>query len=154
MEQSLPEWIYEINRLMSETDGLYHRAARKLGLTDSAMRVLYALWETGGQCQLSRVYKESGISRQTVNSALRKLEQEGIVTLETHRGKAKLLKLTAPGQTYAAATVGKLFQAEIAVLSGWSPEQLRAHVALLESYCQGFARQVETLTPDRLEDLT
>ena len=66
----------------------------KLGLSDSAMRILYALCDLGDRCPLQSICRRSGLSKQTVNSAIRKLEQEGILYLEQATARAKQVCLT------------------------------------------------------------
>ena len=65
-----------------EINALYHEAAVKMGISDSVQNILYVLCEKGGQCLQSKISKLTGISRQTINSAIRKLEKEEIVYLE------------------------------------------------------------------------
>lgn len=60
------EKLQRINWLTSEMDGLYHSMSLKIGLSDSASRILYALYTGGDCCLLSEIYKESGISKQFV----------------------------------------------------------------------------------------
>lgn len=81
--------IRRINRLTNELESLYHQASLKLGIADSVSIVMYALHEAGNECLLSDIYKESGISKQTINSAIRSLEADGILYLEQHIGRAK-----------------------------------------------------------------
>lgn len=61
--------IRRINRLTNELESLYHQASLKLGVADSVSIVMYALHEAGNECLLSDIYKESGISKQTINSS-------------------------------------------------------------------------------------
>lgn len=76
------EFIHRINYLTSEMDAVYHRASLKLGISDSVSLILYTIYDAGGSCLLSEIYKKSGISKQTVNSALRGLEGKGILALQ------------------------------------------------------------------------
>lgn len=48
--------IHRINAICNEIDSLYHSAALRLGLSDSAMFVLYTAYEGGGKCHLSDIY--------------------------------------------------------------------------------------------------
>ena len=73
MEKAYTGEIRRINFLISEMDSLYHLADLRLGISDSVSRVLYALYDAGGQCPLADIYKNSGISKQTINSAVRGL---------------------------------------------------------------------------------
>ena len=81
--------IRRINFLFSEMESLYHLADLRLGISDSASLVLYALYDAGGQCPLADIYKNSGISKQTINSAIRGLEKEGLLYLAQYHGRAK-----------------------------------------------------------------
>ena len=139
------EKLQRINRLISETDGLYHQASLKIGLSDSASRILYALYTAGGSCPLSDIYKDAGISKQTVNSALRKLEEEGTVRLEQHHGKAKLVFLTEQGRGKANQTVSRLVDAEIGAFESWSEEEIDTYMALTNKYLETFREQVRKL---------
>ena len=78
MEHTKNEWK-RYNYLSSEISALYHEAAVKLGLSDSAMNILYAVCENEGRCPQSEVCRLTGVSRQTINSAIRKLEREGVI---------------------------------------------------------------------------
>lgn len=42
--------IRRFSLLTSEIDNAYHDAVRRMGLSDSAMLILYALAEEGGSC--------------------------------------------------------------------------------------------------------
>ena len=139
------EKLQRINQLISETDGLYHQASLKIGLSDSASRILYALYTAGGSCPLSDIYKDAGISKQTVNSALRKLEEEGTVHLEQHHGKAKLVFLTEQGRGKANRTVSRLVDAEIGAFESWSEEEIDTYMALTNKYLVTFREQVRKL---------
>lgn len=70
--------IHRINYLTSELQSIYHQSSVKLGISDSVSTVLYAIYDAGEACLLSDIYKNSGISKQTINSAIRGLEADGI----------------------------------------------------------------------------
>ena len=103
--------IHRINYLTAETDALYHRASLKLGITDSVSIVLYSIYDAGNDCLLSDIYKKSGISKQTINSAIRGLEADGILYLEQHNGRSKKIVLTDKGKGYVQKTAARLYQA-------------------------------------------
>ena len=92
------------NYLFSETNAAYHEMSARLGLSDSAAQILYTICDCGSgyRCPLHRICMETGVSKQTINSALRKLEGEGYVYLEQAGGKRKDVCLTA--ERYLALT--------------------------------------------------
>lgn len=145
MKPALVEKIHRINYLTSELDALYHQASLKIGMTDSAMRVLYALHDNGESCLLSIIYKQSGISKQTVNSAIRKLEEDGIVYLEQHSGKAKMAYLTEKGKQYVNDTVVKLCDAEVRAFDSWDEEEIDTHIRLMEKYIETFCTEAQKI---------
>lgn len=139
------EKLRQINYYVSEIDGLYHQAAVKLGLSDSALRILYELYVSGGKCPQSNIYKNFGLSKQTVHSALKKLEAEGVVALEKGSGKAKMVYLTAEGEKKSEATVARLVAAEMAALADWTEKEMNTHISLTAKSLAGLRAQIETL---------
>lgn len=137
--------IRRINQLTTELESLYHLASAKLGMADSVSIVMYALYQAGGECLLADIYKESGISKQTINSALRKLEAEGMVTLAQHSGRAKKVIQTDAGKSYAQATTARLVEAEAAAFAAWTEEDFRICSQLMSSYADSFRQQIEKL---------
>lgn len=112
MEKTYTGEIRRINFLFSEMESLYHLADLRLGISDSASLVLYALYDAGGQCPLADIYKNSGISKQTINSAIRGLEKEGLLYLAQYHGRAKKVVLTDKGNRFAQQTAARIRQAE------------------------------------------
>lgn len=137
--------LKRINCLANELDLLYHQAARKLGVSDSVLCILYMIHEKGDGCLLCDICNESGISKQTINSALRKLEKEDILYLEQDKGKNKRIRLTEKGRQYTAHTAARLYDAESRALSGWSEEDLSAYLRLMKKYNDCFRIQVEKI---------
>lgn len=145
METKICSRIHRINYLNAELDALYHHASLKLGLTDSASIVLYTIYDNGEDCLLSDIYKQSGVSKQTVNSAIRNLEKKHIIYLEQHSGRAKKVVLTDTGKEYVQKTTARLFDAEAAAFSSWTEEEISAHIGFMEKYVHSFREQIEKL---------
>lgn len=145
MDKKISARIHRINYLNAELNALYHNASLKLGFTDSASIVLYTIYDNGENCLLSEIYKQSGISKQTVNSAIRKLEKEGVIFLEQHSGRAKKVVLTDLGKDYVKKTVARLFNAEAAAFSTWTEDEINAHIGFMEKYIDSFREQINKL---------
>lgn len=134
----------EINRITYELDALYHAAALKLGLSDSAMFILYMLYDHGGSCPLSEIHG-AGMCKQTVNSAVRKLEAEGVVYLEPYKGNTKLARLTEKGRRAAESSVARLFFCEEQAFSTWTQEEIETFIALHQKYLTCLREELEGL---------
>lgn len=145
MAQNRYEEIHQINYLTSEMQALYHRAALKLGISDSVCVVLYSIYDAGEACLLSDIYKKSGISKQTVNSAMRNLETEGMLYLVQHTGRAKRVVLTEKGKAYVKETVARLYEAEVRAFDSWTDDEIQDYITGMERYAECLRIQLEQL---------
>lgn len=145
MKIKYSDMMYRVNCLASDLDSLYHQAALKLGLSDSVMFVLYLVCESGGECPLSEICKKTGISKQTLNSAVRKLESENYIYLRQTGGRAKNVCLTEDGKEYTKQTVARLFSAECDVFKSWTEDEIHQYLSLMEKYNDGFRKQIEKM---------
>lgn len=137
------EQMKRFNLLMSEIDTAYHDAALRMGMSDSTMLVLYTLCSYGGECMLGDI--TSGASKQTVNSALRRLESEGIIYLKTFEGRKKKVYLTEKGRKFSEDTVFQVIKAENEIFASWSDEEKNIYVGLTQRYLAEFKEKVKEL---------
>ncbi|MGN0972437.1 MAG: MarR family winged helix-turn-helix transcriptional regulator [Aristaeellaceae bacterium] len=146
MTSHVMQEMQRFNNLLGEIDGAYHEASQKLGLTDSAMQVLYVLCNDGGESLLSRICRMSGTSKQTINSALRNLEKGDYIRLEALPGRRKKVCLTQRGETLAAGTAQRLIAMENAVFGAWSKQDRETYLTLTRRYLAAFREQVKELS--------
>lgn len=132
-----------LSYLTSEIDAVYHEAAQKLGLSDSAMRILYILSLSDGSCPLSDIVSLSGISKQTVNSALRKLEQGRVV--ENRGSRKRHIYLTESGKALAQNSAMRILQIEDEILASWSETELEVYIELTKRYLSAFKEKIKEL---------
>ncbi|MBP9630013.1 MAG: winged helix-turn-helix transcriptional regulator [Leptotrichiaceae bacterium] len=145
MNKKIYDKVHLINHIISEMESLYHQVSLKMGISDSVSIVLYTIHVTEGICLLSDIYKKSGISKQTVNSAIRRLEDEGILYLEEHTGRSKKIILTEIGNKYINKTVAKLYEAEVQAFESWTKEEINTYVNLMEKYKDCFRKKINAL---------
>lgn len=131
------------NHLTTEIDNAYHEAALKFGLSDSAMLILYTICSNGRECLLSDIIRLSGISKQTVNSSLRKLESEGIVQLEAYGGRMKKICLTHKGVRLTRDTVLNIIKIENEIFASWTKEERRLYLELTLRYLNAFRNRIK-----------
>lgn len=131
--------------LAGEINALYHEAAVKMGLSDSVQNILYVLCDQGSRCSQSEIGRLTGISRQTINSAIRKLERDGIVYLEQGRGRNTIVCLTEQGKAFAAQRVVPMLEAEQKIWNEWTPEEQREYLRLTQKYRDGLKRHLQTM---------
>jgi len=137
--------IHRINYLVSEMESIYHHASLKMGISDSVSIILYTLYDSGESCLLSDIYKKSGISKQTVNSAIRGLETEKILFLEKHTAKSKKVVLTTKGIEFVNNTIVKLFEAESRAFNLWSKDEINTYINLMEKYVESLRKEISVI---------
>lgn len=133
------------NHLLGEIEGVYHHISYKLGLSDSAMTILYTICDNGDSCPLQDICHRSGLSKQTINSALRKLEAEGIVYLEVMGVKNKNVCLTEKGIHLAKGTAIRVLQAENEILASWQREDVKMYLELTERFLLALREKAKEL---------
>ena len=133
------------NHLVGETNAVYHGFSRLLGVSDSEMMILYTLWGEDGRCAPHEICRQSGMSKQTLNSALRKLEQAGTIRLEPGQARSKTVCLTEAGRQRADRTVAQVYAAENAVFAAWPQEDVAQYLALTGRYLQALQAQLQAL---------
>ena len=133
------------NHLIGEIDAVYHEIAWKLGLSDSVFEILYTICNYGDSCMLKDIGRNCGLSKQTINSALRKLEKEGIVYLEAVDSRHKKVCLTEAGKSLAGRTAGAVIEAENEILASWSKEEVETYIALTRRYLLALQNKAKNL---------
>ena len=94
----------ETCRMHKEEDGLYHRLAKRFGLSDSALWILYALEAFRAPVTQAELCGYLSLSKQTINSGLKQLQLEDCIRLVSGPGRRKYLCLTARGERLTAGT--------------------------------------------------
>lgn len=137
--------LKHFNQLMMETNSSYHEAAQKLGLTDSEMMILYAVVNFGEECASSDIARLNGVSRQTIHSALKKLEAAGQVRLTEGIGRKKNVRLTEQGKELAERTVLPLIQIENEIFDSWTEEEQKVYLQLVQRYLDRFREKIRRI---------
>ena len=145
MQESIFHQIHRLNYLTSELDGMYHQASVQIGLAASAMRILYAIYDNGDGCLLNTICRQAGISKQTVNSAIRKLEKAEILYMVHFRGKSKKVMLTEKGKAYLGQTAARIYEAESRAFAAWTEADVEEYLRLTGKFAESFREQVQAM---------
>ncbi len=152
MEGYSSKEIKRFNHLVGEIDAVYHEIAMKMGLSDSASKILYTICENGEYCPLLDICRRSGVRTQTVNAAVRKLEAEGIVYLQPAGAKQKTVCLTKEGKKLAKRTAVRLIEAENDIFSSWDDGEVEQYLALTERFLSDIQKRADRIVGGRDED--
>ena len=97
--------LREFNRLYS--------LSLKMGMSDSTFIILYTIAELGDGCSQKEICEQVSISKQTINSSIRKLEGSGVIRLEKGtRGRELHILLTEAGKQIIREKIYPIMEAE------------------------------------------
>ena len=105
-----------------------------MGISDSVQNILYVICEQGNQCLQSEISKRTGISRQTINSAIRKLEKDEILYLEQGKGRNTIVCLTEKGEKFALEKIYPLYEIENKIWNEWTDDEQQQYLVLTQKY--------------------
>lgn len=133
MNLSVSQKLKAFNDLHGEIGGVFHDAAVDAGISDSVQTILYTILACGEDCTQADISRCTGTSRQTIHSAVRLLQQQGLLQ-ETEGRRNQVLRLTPAGEAFALRTVGPILQAEKQVFAAWPAEDCQALLTLTRRY--------------------
>ena len=132
----------EYTHISGEISSLYHEVAVKIGISDSAMDILYVICANGSRCLQAELCKLTGMSRQTVNSAIRKLEKDEIVYLEQGQGRNTIVCLTEMGQKFSEEKIFPIFEMEKKIWNEWTDEEQQQYLMFQQNYRDALKKNI------------
>ena len=146
------DYIRQIELQRKEQDFIYHNAAVKFGLSDTAMWVLYNVYESKDVITQQELCRQCFFAKQTVNTAIASLSQNGYVELKVIPGtrNQKKILLTEKGNALAEATIAPLIRAESRAYSALSNEELEAYLEMTTRLTVSLREETEKLQGENL----
>lgn len=147
MERNAADFPSFFIRFCNEIDEIYHLYAKKHNLPNMAFWILYALYENDASYTQKQLCDEWHCTPQTVNSALKNLEKQGIITLKSseENQKNKWISLTDSGKEMAQQVISPLVLAEQQTLQQFAEKERTALLSLAEKYIQLLQSQVKEI---------
>ena len=114
MREHLSAAMELFNQLYKEIDEIYHIYAKKCNLSDSALWLFYSLYESSEPLTQTALCAAWHYPPQTLNSALKTLERQELISLEPAPGnqKNKQVVLTEKGKSVVRQIISPLVSAE------------------------------------------
>lgn len=134
--KEIQKLLIQYNSLYKEIDDIYHSLARHYGLSDCALWILYTVIDIEEDYTQNKICEQLSLSKQTVNSALKKLEKDGYIKLELAPGnqKNKLVRLTKQGNIFANKAIGSVMTMEQNAFCHLTEEERTIFLNLYEKY--------------------
>jgi DNA-binding MarR family transcriptional regulator len=134
-----------IDDFYRRTDEIYHHLARRLGLSDSSFDILYALTLHDGLTQKG-LCDAAFSSKQTVHSAVKKLEAEGFIEFKGSTPRNRCAYLTERGRTLSASHIAPVIEAEREAALTLTPEEQARFQNAMEHYTKALELAFDKLT--------
>ena len=141
--------LKEYNSLWREIELLWHEIAWKAGVSDSAFAILSTILELGEGCLQRDICDMNYISKQTIHSAIKKLEQEGLIVLGQENGRDKRVYHTPEGKAFARERILPYADAENQVFAEMSKEESTELLRLTELYLHRLQEKVKIFADPR-----
>ncbi|MCI8589336.1 MAG: winged helix DNA-binding protein [Clostridiales bacterium] len=134
------------NSLLKEMDDIYRHIAKSFGISSCALWILYTLRvepTPPTQSEIGRILYEP---KQTVNSALKKMETDGLIEFfHGNNRKNKQIRLTEEGKALAKKSADKVIKAEYTALARLSDHEQENLIHLFQRYIHHLQENMQTL---------
>lgn len=135
----------EFNRFFKESNDLYHDLALKIGLSDSAFEILYTIAVLGDGCLQRDICSAAYLSKQTVNSSIGRLKQDGFLYFEAGKRRDLHIHLTEYGLNFVQQKIEPVIEMENRAFEGLSDPERRQLLILSRRYIEFLRREVDVL---------
>ena len=145
METKIREFANEMCSVWCRADALYGRWAVQKHINYFVLLVLWVLQINSGGMTQKKISQYYGWPKQTTNSAIRTLKQEGMILLlpETADKWEKKVILSEKGEQYAKEVLTPLFRLEDRVFGNIQEERLQEMMNTIKLFITLFEKELE-----------
>lgn len=136
------------NQLIKEMDDLYRVYAKHCNLSETAFWILYCIREREKEAFTQREICDYWFyTPQTVNSALKNMTEEGLLTLRAEEGnrKNKRIYLTEKGKETVESIVVPLMEAERRALAAIGEQEAEVFLQTMKKHTELFREKIAEL---------
>lgn len=146
-EMTFEEFSREVNNVYKKNCEVYYKLASHFGMTETMFDILYFVRENDGGYTQAQLCDNLHLRKQTVNSAMKKLEKEGVICLskDSENKKNKTIHYTEKGKELAHEIIDPIFEVEKRAFESLTPQERegvlyygRRHVDVLEAEMKRF----------------
>ncbi len=143
--------LIEINRQIKQMDELYRNIANCFDLSDSALWIIYSVRLSEKPITQRELSDTLCLSKQTINSSLKRLIESGYIELKTSNDnkKNKIIYLTDKGRYLAEKAVDKVIQAESEAIENMTIDKTQQFINLHDEYARNIKEQFERICADK-----
>ena len=119
-----------------KTDDEWDCAINRFGMAKGQIMVIWTLYDFGRPCTQKEICDDWYENKQTINSATKKLVEEGYIDIapSPENSREKLLVFTEKGKFLAMRTVRKLIEAERNAFNALSEDEQNETIRITQKY--------------------
>ena len=142
-------YLAKYNDLMKENENIYRDLAKNFQLSECRLWILYVLRTEAKALSQSDICACLYQPKQSINSALKKLESEGYIILSPGNDRrSKQIMLTPAGIHLCEKTVDQIIETECNALSDLSDEGVELFLSLFHKYTELLKKHMQKIYPD------
>lgn len=140
------EKLFEYNEIIKENDEVYRHLAKSFGMSECTFWILYSLRTAPAPLTQSELCKLLYEPKQTVNSALKKLETEGYIALtQGNDRRSKVITLTRKGTSLAESSADLVISAEEHAMLSLDEAEQNMFISLFRKYTSAFKIKIKEM---------
>lgn len=136
IQSPLRDELVRLNQINKAMNDGYHEASVRHGVNDSTFDILYSIYELGDGCLQRDICKVSYLAKQTVHSAIRKLEQDGMICMEPGKGRQMHIRLTEKGREKITQFIIPIVRCEEEALQVFDEKEVQQMLLWYERYVE------------------
>lgn len=141
------EMLIQYNQLVKEYDDIYRNIAKHFHMSETEFWILYNLYAENNQPTQRELCMRLHTPKQTIHSALRKMEQEGwiqYIALQDHR--MKKITLCEKGIRAAQQSVALVTDKEEQAFQCFNETEKRLYLSLLQRHIEHLQINLKNLS--------
>ena len=132
-----------LNAMLCEIDKLYQSLLQSKNISDSEYVVLFAILELGEGCLQKDIADNSYVNKKTINTTIKKLEKNEIITLKAGKYPNMHIYLTKKGKNYIKENIFPIVDIENKVLENMTDSEFDGLAETYVKYIEIFKNQLK-----------
>ena len=132
-----------LNAMLCEIDKLYQSLLQSKNISDSEYVVLFAILELGEGCLQKDIADNSYVNKKTINTTIKKLEKNEIITLKAGKYPNMHIYLTKKGKNYIKENIFPIVDIENKVLENMTDSEFDGLAETYVKYIEIFKDQLK-----------
>ena len=132
MDYKISNKIAYLHKILCQTEKIYYSFLNDKNITDSEYVLLFSVLQLGEGCSQKDIADNTFISKKTLNSTVKKMEQEGVIKLKPGKYPNMHIFLTPKGKKYIEEKMIPIMEAEEKILDEISLDDFNYFASIIE----------------------